>query len=120
MKKLLTALLVLMSGAFAAHADSKAQYPGGEDAMNEFIAKNIVYPEVALENDIEGNVLLSVVIKPDGSIGAIKVKRLIDHYLEKEAIRVVNAMPKWTPAEKDGVAVEDVVEIPVKFRLSSK
>lgn len=103
---------------FAANAaDTKASFPGGIKAQNEFIAATLVYPQIAKDNGIEGVVTIIFTVKPDGSIGNIKVKRMVDPDLEAEAIRVVKKMPTWKPATKDGVAVESVEEIPFTFSL---
>ena len=103
--------------AFGAYAAEVPVYPGGEEAMQKFIAENMKYPAPALENGVEGVVPLHVTINADGTVGAIKIVRMIDPDLEQEAIRIVKKMPAWTPADKDGVAVESFVDIPVKFTL---
>lgn len=98
-------------------ADSKPSYPGGADAMNEYLSSNLKYPEAAKQNGIEGVVNVSFVVKADGSIGTIKIARLIDPDLEQEAIRLVKNMPAWTPAEKDGKAVDSTTEIAIPFQI---
>lgn len=116
MKKILpfisTALVGL--GAFAA---STPQFPGGQEALDLYISQNIVYPETAKTNGIEGIVGLKVTILPDGTVGPIKVVRMVDPDLEQEAIRLAKKMPKWIPADKDGTPVEAPAEMKVPFIL---
>lgn len=120
MKRCLITFCVALAGFFAAFAQtSSPQYPGGEEAMYKFIAENIKYPAEAAENGIEGVVKLLVTIKSDGAIGTIKVVRMIDPYLEKEAMRVVKSMPRWTPALNEGKGVDAQVPISIRFRLPS-
>lgn len=109
MKKItvLAASLMLCGAAWAAPAP---QFPGGETALKEYIASNIVYPQRAKENGIEGVVRVEFTVNADGSVGAIKILRLVDPDLEAEAINLVKNMPKWIPA--DGGAARTVVEIP--------
>lgn len=96
-----------------------ATFPGGEEAMNKYIADNMHYPEMAKEIGIEGVVPLEFTVKTDGSIGTIKVIRMIDPDLEAEAIRLVKTMPAWTPAQDDGAAVESTVKVDVTFKLDN-
>lgn len=98
-------------------ADS-ASYPGGDSAMQEYLTANMKYPAAAKQNGIEGVVNVSFVVKADGSIGTIKIARLIDPDLEQEAIRLVKNMPAWTPATNGGSAVDSTVEIAIPFQLS--
>lgn len=95
-----------------------AAFPGGQPAIDKYIANNLRYPEMAKEIGIEGVVPLEFTIKTDGSVGTIKVVRMIDPDLEQEAIRLVKTMPKWTPASQDGTAVESVVTLQIPFRLT--
>lgn len=111
-------LAVMFGLAVSANAaETKASFPGGEEAQTAFIAKTLVYPQQAKDNGIEGVVMIMFTVKTDGSIGNIKVKRMVDPDLEAEAIRVVKKMPAWTPATKDGTAVESTAEIPFTFSL---
>ncbi len=118
MKRLLNTLCVAIVCIFAASAQtSNPQYPGGEEAMYKFIAENLKYPAAAVENGIEGIVKLMVTVNPDGTIGTIKVVRMIDPDLEQEAIRIVKSMPRWTPARNGSEAVEAQTPITIRFRL---
>lgn len=113
----ISVLFLTLGISITLFADSKASYPGGEDAMKEYLASNLQYPAAAKQNGIEGVVNVSFVVKADGSIGTIKIARLIDPDLEQEAIRLVKNMPAWTPAEKDGKAVDSTTEIAIPFQI---
>lgn len=118
MKKLLFTLLTIVTvslGAFAEKTDPS--FPGGEKALDEFISTNLKYPEIAKENGVEGVVNVGFNVKIDGSIGAIKIIRLVDPDLEQESIRIVKLMPKWIPATVDGKPVEAPAEVAVPFIL---
>lgn len=117
MKKLLISLVMLAGFSISAMAGDVPVYPGGEEAMNKFINENLKYPAPAVENGVEGVVTLKLTIKTDGTIGAIKVVRMVDPDLEQEAIRIAKKMPAWTPADKDGEPVEAFVDVPVVFEL---
>lgn len=116
MKKLLLLAMGLLMFAAAKAAD-KPEYPGGQEAMNQYIAANMKYPETARQNGIEGEVDIAFTVKADGSIGAIKIMRMIDPDLEAEAVRLVKNMPAWTPAQKDGQAVDSQAQIQILFTL---
>lgn len=118
MKKiLLTLMFVLGFSAMAAAADTAPAYPGGDKAMTKFINDNLTYPASAKDNGIEGVVGVIFTVKADGTIGNIKIKRMVDPDLESEAVRIVKKMPKWTPGTKDGVAVDAPAEVNVTFTL---
>ena len=117
MKKL-PALLLGLSLAVSAMAATPASYPGGSGAMQKFITDNMVYPTPALNNGIEGVVTVSVNVAPNGSIGTIKIVRMVDPDLEQEAIRLVKKMPAWKPATDDaGNAVASTVTADIPFTL---
>ena len=116
MKKIILSLIIA-AGAFTASAAPTPSFPGGETAMTTYIAENLQYPAMAKENGIEGMVAVTFMVQPDGSIGNIKIKRMIDPDLEAEAIRLVKGMPKWTPADNNGTPVAAPVEIEIPFLL---
>jgi len=92
-------------------------FPGGEKAMREFISKTIKYPTIAQENGIQGTVYVSFVVNKDGKIVDVQVVRGADPNLDKEAVRVVSAMPPWNPAKQRGKAVRARFTLPVRFQL---
>lgn len=117
MKKILLAMLASAGMTFGVMAADVPVFPGGQEALNKFITENMKYPAPAKDNGVEGVVTLRLTVKPDGTIGAIKVVRMVDPDLEQEAIRIAKIMPAWTPADKDGQAIEAPVEVPITFEL---
>lgn len=93
------------------------QYPGGQNAMAQFLGKNIKYPKVAIEKGIQGKVFISFIVAKDGSIKETQVLRGIGGGCDMEALRVVNMMPKWIPGRQKGKAVAVKYNIPIKFNL---
>lgn len=85
--------------------------------INQWLASNLKYPPVAAENGIEGRVIVQFVVGRDGSISNAVVVRGVDSSLDKEALRVVNAMPKWIPGKQNGQSVNCKFTLPVVFRL---
>lgn len=105
--------------AGVALADTTPQYPGGQEALDKYIAENLQYPEAAKANGIEGVVGTAFTVNPDGSIGqkSVRIVRMVDPDLEKEAIRLVLGMPAWIPAEKNGAPVEAPAQVDINFVL---
>ena len=97
--------------------EQNPEFPGGEAALMNYIKKNLKYPAFAAENGIQGRVTLSFTVEKDGSIANIEVMRSPADELSKEAIRVVNSMPKWKPGKQRGKAVRVKYVLPVTFRL---
>lgn len=93
------------------------EYPGGMQAMMSFIGENVKYPEDAMEKNISGKVFVSFVVEKDGSVSEAKVVKGVCESIDKEALRVVNAMPKWTPGKKDGKNVRVSYTLPFTFKL---
>ena len=92
-------------------------FPGGQGALMAFLSSNIKYPVVAQENGVQGRVIVGFVVEKDGSISDVKVMRSVDPSLDREAPRVVKAMPKWKPGKQNGSAVRVKYTVPVVFRL---
>ncbi len=93
------------------------QFPGGN--VTKWIAKNVKYPQLAQENGIQGKVFIKFVIEKDGSITDVQVSRGVDASLDREAVRVIKAMPKWKPGKQRGKAVRVSYTLPINFQLSS-
>ncbi|WP_418696478.1 TonB family protein [Bacteroides sp.] len=91
---------------------------GGMSGLMKYLSENIRYPAIAHENGTQGRVTVQFVVEKDGAISNAKILRGADPDLDKEAIRVVNAMPKWKPGTQDGQAVRVKYTIPVMFRLT--
>lgn len=97
--------------------DVKPLFPGGEAALNRWIAQNIKYPIDAIENGIQGRVVVEFVVKEDGSIGRIKIIRSRGTSLDNEAKRVIKSLPKFKPGRKYGAPVNVWYSLPVNFRI---
>ena len=116
MKRFILAFGVL-AATFAAYALDKPSFPGGVDALNKYISANMVYPQVAKDNGVEGVVSVQFVVNADGTLGTIKIVRMVDPDLEQEAIRLVKKMPAWIPAEENGSPIEAPAEVDIPFVL---
>lgn len=92
-------------------------FPGGQGALFEWLSKNIKYPVVAEENGVQGRVIVTFVVERNGSITDVQVAKSVDPSLDKEAVRVVKAMPHWIPGKQNGSAVRVKFTVPVTFRL---
>ncbi len=101
--------------------DVMPEYPGGKEALIKYISNKIKYPEEAKKNKIEGTVLVSFVVEKDGSVDKAKVLQGVDSLLDSEALRVINALPKFERAGiKDGENVAVSYMLPIKFKLDGK
>ena len=93
------------------------EFPGGQEALNRYLVRNIKYPLLAQENGIQGRVVCQFVVNSDGSIVVISVVRGVEESLDKEAIRVIKSMPKWTPGRQGGKSVRVKYTLPIRFKL---
>ena len=93
------------------------EFPGGEKAMLKWLGSNVKYPALAAENNIQGRVMVSFVVERDGSVSNVKVDRGVDPSLDKEAVRLVQSMPKWKPGMYNGKPVRCRFRLPVTFKL---
>ena len=94
------------------------QFPGGQIAMLQYIMRNIKYPEQAMKEGIQGRVAVSFIVEKDGSISDVKPILSVHPLLNKEAVRVVESMPKWTPGKQNGKPVRVRFNVPVMFKLN--
>ena len=94
------------------------QFPGGEEALMKFIQKNIQYPNVERAADIQGRVVMSLIINEDGSLSDITVKKGVTKGLDNEALRVIRLLPKFKPGKQQGKPVKVSYVLPIMFRLS--
>lgn len=98
--------------------EQPAEFPGGMQAMYKWLSDNIQYPRISRDNNSQGRTILRFVVNSDGSIQGIEViKSSGDMYLDKEAVRVVGEMPRWSPGKQAGKAVRCWFTLPVMFRL---
>ena len=98
-------------------AEIMPEFPGGEQAMMDFVAKNVTYPKEAMEKEISGRVFVSFIVEKDGSVNEVNVKKGIGGGCDEEAVRVVKAMPKWKPGKMKGEAVRVSYQMPIFFKL---
>ena len=93
------------------------EFPGGEQAMMDFVAKNVQYPKEAMEKEISGRVLVGFIVEKDGSISETEIVKGIGGGCDEEAVRVVKAMPKWKPGKEKGKPVRVSYMMPIFFKL---
>jgi protein TonB len=98
--------------------ETNPEYPGGNAAMMKFLYENLHYPAVAQENGIQGRVTLQFVVTSNGEIRGTKILKGVDPSLDKEAIRVIQSMPKWTPGKQDGKPVNVWITLPITFKVN--
>lgn len=94
------------------------QFPGGQTAMLKYIMENIKYPKQAMKEGIQGRVTVSFIVEKDGRVSNVRLLRSVQPSLDKEAIRVVKSMPKWTPGKHNGKPVRVRFNLPVMFKLN--
>lgn len=95
------------------------EFPGGEKELMKYLNDNITYPVIAAENGIQGRVTLEFVVSETGAISDVKVIQKLDPSCDKEAMRVIQSMPKWIPGMQNGRAVKVYYTVPVTFRLQN-
>ena len=100
--------------------EQQPEFPGGTAALMKWLANNVRYPQMALENGISGRVIVKFVVEKDGSVSGVTLVRGVDKDLDREAIRVVKSMPKWQPGKNNGQAVRCYFNLPVNFKLAEQ
>ena len=108
--------LVVEDKVFTA-GEQMPQFPGGEAELMKYISNNIKYPTMAMENNIQGRVVVQFVVTKSGKIGEVKVVRSKDPDLDKEAVRVVKSLPNFIPGKMNGQAVNVWYTLPITFKL---
>lgn len=98
---------------------NQPEFPGGNTAMMRFLSDNVKYPTVAQENGAQGRVIVNFIVEKDGSLTDVQVVRGVDDSLDKEAVRVIQAMPKWKPGTQRNETVRVRFTLPVVFRLQN-
>lgn len=94
------------------------EFPGGQEALMQFLRQEVKYPKEAEEKGLQGRVVVRYIIEKDGSISEVEIAKSVNEYLDAEALRVVNAMPKWIPGKQKGENVRVKFTLPISFRLS--
>lgn len=92
-------------------------FPGGEAALLNYIYSHVRYPAIAMENGIQGTVMVAFVVNEDGSVSGVKTVKGVDSSLDKEAERVISTLPRFTPGKQNGKAVKVKYRLPVRFTL---
>jgi len=92
-------------------------FSGGEKARQHFLATNLIYPQTATKNHIQGTVYISFIIESDGSVTNVKTLRGIGGGCDEEAERVIKMMPKWIPGRQKGKPVRVLFNTPIYFKL---
>lgn len=93
------------------------RFPGGEAALMKYLSSHINYPTMAMENNVQGRVIVQFVVTKTGKIGEVKVVRSVDRDLDREAVRVCKTLPDFIPGKMNGQAVNVWYTLPVSFRL---
>lgn len=100
--------------------ENMPDFVGGREGLSEYLKTNIIYPEEAKVNGIQGNVYVNFVVNKEGKLIEVRIIRGVHKLLDAEALRVVNAMPKWTPGTQRGKRVAVSYNLPVKFILENE
>ena len=107
---------VINANSIYRSVEQMPRFPGGEAALMKYIESHIQYPPEAIKNQVQGHVIVQFVVKKDGSVGEVKVVRSLDKVLDREAIRVIKSLPKFTPGRQNGKAVNVWYTLPVPFK----
>ncbi len=133
MKKLTSLFLILFIG-YRANAqvieeqsepkvftfvEQMPEFPGGDAGLVKFLSQNIVYPQMERDNDIQGRVLLRFIVMEDGQVDSVTVMRGVSPGLDREAVRVVKALPKFKPGTQQGKPVRVYFNLPIVYKLQN-
>lgn len=117
-ESLLTIVCDSLNQKFTVDFDSVARFnDANNETFNSFLGKNVNYPTYAIENNIQGKVYVSFIVGPDGGIYCPKIVKGASPALNREALRVLQQMPKWIPAQKNNQPVSSLQSIPISFAL---
>ena len=97
--------------------DKLPEFNGGTESMIQYLSTNIKYPESAKKHNVSGKVITSFIVTETGKVTAVSIKRGVNAEIDAEAKRVVESMPDWIPAEKDGEKVSTEMCLPIAFQL---
>lgn len=100
------------------HPEESPVFPGGLNSLSMWIAHHLIYPTSAAEQDIQGKVVVKFVVTKEGEVKNPVILRGVSRELDKEAIRLVTSMPKWTPGKNNGTPVNSYIVLPVSFKLA--
>lgn len=106
------------SGPVYVVVEQMPEFPGGNEALNQYIANNLLYPTIAKENGIQGRVICQFIVERDGAISDVVVVRSSGEVsLDKEAVRLIKSMPRWRPGRTQGKMVRVKYTVPINFRI---
>jgi len=97
--------------------DNMPKFPGGENALGKYISSSVIYPEKAIEQNIQGKVFVSFIITKNGDVANATTARTVHPLLDEEALRVINSLPRWSPGEQEGKPVNVSYTLPINFTL---
>ncbi|MCL1867522.1 MAG: TonB family protein [Paludibacter sp.] len=97
--------------------EENPEFPGGAKALYEYIAENMYYPEEAMENGIQGKVVIRFVVEKDGTVDNVEILRGFDKSCDAEAVRVIKSLPKFISGKQNGIPVRVYYTIPINFKL---
>ncbi len=98
----------------------KPEYPGGQEALFKYLRDNMIYPQVSLDNGVQGTVVVQFTVDEKGELSDLIVARSLDRSCDQEAIRVIQNMPKWEAGEQNGKKVCVRYTMPIRFVMTSK
>ena len=104
-------------GEVFTYVEQMPVFPGGEAALMKFIHDNLKYPAVSLEEGVQGTVMLRFVVLENGSVGDVQILKSLDTYCDREAKRVVQALPRFTPGRQQGKPVKVWFQLPIRFEI---
>lgn len=99
------------------YVDQMPVFPGGEAALQKYIHEHLKYPQVSKEEGVQGTVMLRFVINENGSVGEVQVLKSLDTYCDREAKRVVQSLPRFTPGRQQGKPVKVWFQFPIRFEI---
>jgi periplasmic protein TonB len=101
------------------NVDQMPEFPGGKDALTKFIAENIVYPDDAKKDGVQGKVFVSFTVDKKGEVKNAEIARGVHTLLDNEAVRVIDELPAWKPGKQDGNVVDVRFTMPIQFALAA-
>ncbi|MBO4487059.1 MAG: energy transducer TonB, partial [Bacteroidaceae bacterium] len=104
-------------GKVFTYVEQMPVFPGGEAALNKFIHDHLKYPAVSLEEGVQGVVMLRFVVNENGSVGDVQILKSLDTYCDREAKRVVQSLPRFTPGRQQGKPVKVWFQFPIRFEI---
>lgn len=99
---------------------TQPEFKGGIEKMYEYVSRNFIYPEDAAKRSVRGKMEVEFTVEKSGDITYVGILKGLDESIDEEILRLLKAMPRWTPATKNGVPVRYKVSMPINIRASRK